>query len=103
MIARPSRTCRALRTAAAAVVLYLGLTFLILPAFWRHYEHLPAMEALPKYTRTTGGLQGDALNVGLVGTRSEVARAFSAAGWRSAADLEFASALGIAESVLLDP
>lgn len=84
------------------VATYLGLAFVILPAFWRHYEHLPAMEALPKYTRTTTGLQGDALNVGLIGTDAEVARAFGAAGWQPAAALGLASDLGIAASVLLD-
>jgi len=93
---------RVLRALAAAVVVYLALAFLILPAFWRHYEHLPAMEALPKYTRTTSGLRGDALNVGLVGTRAEVERAFAAAGWQTAADLGLESDLGIATSVLLD-
>jgi hypothetical protein len=99
---RRPRGRRVLRAVAVAVVAYVVLAFLVLPVFWRHYEHLPAMEALPKYTRTTGGLQGDALNVGLIGTDAQVARAFAAAGWQPAAALGIGSDLGIAESVLLD-
>ena len=102
MLARSSRPQRALRAIALAGGVYLVLAFLVLPAFWRHYEHLPAMQTLPKYTRTTSGLQGDALNVALIGTQPQVERAFVAAGWRPAAALGLESDLGIAASVLLD-
>jgi hypothetical protein len=85
-----------------AVAAYLALAYVILPAFWRHYQHLPAMEDLPMYTRTAGGIQGDPLNVALIGTEDEVQRAFAAAGWSPAAPLGVRSDLGIAESVLLD-
>jgi hypothetical protein len=87
---------------AIGVVVYLALAYLLLPVFWRHYEHLPAMAELPKYTRTTGGLQGDPLNVALVGTEEQVERAFAAAGWKPAAALSLKADLGIAESVILD-
>ena len=99
---RSSRARRALRAIVLAVGVYLVLAFLVLPAFWRHYEHLPTMQTLPKYTRTTSGLQGDALNVGLIGTQAQVERAFLAAGWRPAASLGLESDLRIGASVLLD-
>jgi hypothetical protein len=99
---RPSRPRRVLGAIVIAVGVYLALAFLVLPAFWRHYEHLPAMQTLPKYTRTTSGLQGDALNVGLIGTQAHVERALLAAGWRPAVALGLESDLGIAASVLLD-
>lgn len=85
-----------------AVAAYLALAYVILPAFWRHYQHLPAMEDLPTCTRTAGGIEGDPLNVALIGTEEEVQRAFAAAGWSPAAALGVRSDLGIAESVVLD-
>ncbi|HEV7731487.1 MAG TPA: LssY C-terminal domain-containing protein [Candidatus Binatia bacterium] len=81
---------------------YLVLAYLVLPMFWRHYEHLPPMSEFPKYTRTTGGLQGDPLNVALVGTEREIERAFAADGWSAARPITVRSSLGIVESVVLD-
>jgi len=81
---------------------YLVLAYLALPDFWRHYEHLPALAAMPKVTRAPNGLPGDPLNVGLVGTEAEIQRAFPAAGWHPADPITLRSSLGIAESVVLD-
>jgi len=78
------------------------LAYLVLPAFWRHYEHLPAMATMPKVTRAPNGLPGDPLNVALVGTEAEVVRAFAAAGWHPADAITLRSSVGIAESVVFD-
>lgn len=88
--------------ALGVVAAYLALAYIVLPAFWRHYQHLPAMEDLPTCTTTADGLEGDPLNVALIGTEAEIARAFAAAGWSPAAALGLRSDLGIAASVLLD-
>ena len=92
----------ALRVLGLLAVAYLAVAYLLLPRFWRHYEHQPALENAPKVTTTDAGLPGDPLNVGLVGTREEVVGAFAAAHWRVAAGLGLRSDLGIAESVLAD-
>jgi hypothetical protein len=81
---------------------YLTAAYLVLPNLWRHYEHQPALAGAPKVTTTDAGLPGDPLNVGLVGSREDVERAFAAAGWRAAAALGLRSDLGIARSVLAD-
>jgi hypothetical protein len=85
-----------------ALALYLLAAYLLLPAFWGHYEHLPAMEAMPKTTRAPDGLPGDPLNVALVGTEGEVQRALGDAGWQPAVPITVRSALAIAEGVVLD-
>ena len=85
-----------------AIGVYLAVAYLVLPTFWRHYEHLPAMATMPKFTRAPNGLPGDALNVALVGTETDVQRAFAAAGWHPADPITLRSSLGIAESVVLD-
>jgi hypothetical protein len=103
MPARPAGTAR--RVARAAVVatgVYLALAYLVLPTFWRHYEHLPAMASMPTTTRAPNGLPGDPLNVALVGSEVEIQRAFAAAGWNPADPITWRSSLGIARSVVLD-
>src|SRR6266446_510450 len=85
-----------------AIGVYLALAYLVLPTFWRHYEHLPPMADTPKLTRARDGLPGDPLNVALVGSEAYIQRALAAAGWRPADPITLRSSLGIAESVVLD-
>jgi hypothetical protein len=80
---------------------YLTLSYLVLPSFWRHYEHLPEMKSMPKVTRAPNGLPGDPLNVALVGSEVEIQRAIAAAGWHPADPITFRSSLAIAEGVVL--
>jgi hypothetical protein len=81
--------------------LYLALAYLLAPFLWRHYERQPALAAKTMTTTTALGLPGDALNVGLEGTREDVLCAMRAAGWRPADPVTWTSSLHIADSVLL--
>src|SRR6185437_15821144 len=67
-----------------AVVLWLVLAYIVLPAFWKHYEHQPNLEDAPKFTVTHNDIPGDPLNIGLVGTKDEVIKAMLAADWHPA-------------------
>lgn len=100
----PSRgiVFRFARVAAIAISVYLVLAYLVLPAFWRHYEHLPAMATMPTRTRAPNGMPADPLNVGLIGSEVDIQRAFAAAGWHAADPITLSSSLGIAGSVVLD-
>lgn len=93
---------RIVRWTVLIVAAWAAVAYLALPAFWRHYEHLPAMERMPRTTTAPDGLPGDALNVALVGIEAEVTRALGAAGWVAASPVTVQSGVGIAESVLLD-
>src|SRR5262245_47684932 len=93
---------RLLRRLAIGLGIYLALAYLVLPSFWQHHEHLPAIADMPKVTHAPDGLPGDPLNVALVGSEAEVQRAFAAARWHPADAITLASSLGIAESVVLD-
>jgi hypothetical protein len=84
-----------------AIAVWAALAYLVLPAFWRHYEHLPAMAAMPTITRTPLGQPGDPLNVALIGSEEKVIRAFAAARWWPADPITLESSLRIAESVVL--
>lgn len=81
---------------------YLVLAYLALPALWRHHEHEPGLAELPMVTRTSTGIPGDALNVGLVGSQEDVLRAMQAAGWFPADPVTLRTSIAIVGSVVLD-
>lgn len=81
---------------------YLLLAYGILPAAWSHHEREPGLAALPMITRTANGIPGDALNVGLVGSKDDVLRAMHAASWFPADPVTLRTSLEIVGSVVLD-
>lgn len=86
------------------MVLLLGygiLAYVVLPWFWtRHYRHSAPLEGTPKLTHTKEGIPGDPLNVGLVGSESEVIEALLAAQWLPADAPSFETVLGIVKNIL---
>jgi LssY C-terminus len=93
----------ALITAASAIVgLYFLLAYIVLPLFWRHYEHQKGLAGLTMITRTRNGIPGDPINIGLVGSREDVLCAMNAAGWYPADPITLRSSVEIVGSVLLD-
>jgi hypothetical protein len=91
-----------LSAAGAIVGLYFLLAYIVLPLFWRHYEHQHALAGLTMVTRTASGIPGDPMNVGLVGSRGDVLCAMNAAGWYPADPITLRSSIEIVGSVLLD-
>jgi hypothetical protein len=90
-------------TAASAIVGgYFLLAYLVLPMFWRHYEHQKGLAGLSMITRTATGIPGDPINIGLVGSREDVLCAMNAAGWYPADPITLRSSIEIVGSVLLD-
>jgi hypothetical protein len=84
------------------LIAYLTLAYVILPALWSHHEHEPGLASLPMVTRTASGIPGDALNVGLVGSKEDVLRAMHAAGWFPADPITLRTSIEIVGSVVLD-
>lgn len=86
----------------AAALFYVGLAYLVVPAFWSYRDH--GLDLLPEELRTTTpqGIPGDPINVGLVGTRAELLHAFATARWNAADAITWRSSLEIGESVLFD-
>src|SRR5499427_10107531 len=84
------------------LIAYGILAYVILPALWSHHEHEPGLASLPMVTRTASGIPGDALNVGLVGSKEDVLRAMNAAGWYPADPITLRSSVEIIGSVVLD-
>jgi len=87
---------------ATVAILYLMLAYVVLPALWSHHEHEPGLASLPMVTRTGSGIPGDALNVGLVGSKEDVLRAMHAANWFPADPITLRTSIEIVGSVALD-
>jgi hypothetical protein len=97
-----ARLERVLLTLLALLLGYTSLAYIVLPAFWRHYEHQKGLAALPMVTRTAQGIPGDPINIGLIGDERDVVCAMNDAGWYPADPVTLRSSIAIVGSVLLD-
>jgi hypothetical protein len=88
--------------AAVLIGCYGIVAYIALPLAWTHYEHQKGLAGLTMLTQTAQGIQGDPINVGLVGTRDDVLCAMHAAGWYPADPITLRSSLRILGSVVLD-
>jgi hypothetical protein len=96
---------RAARAAALLVLVlpaYAGISYGVLPAVWRRHAGLPEDLALPRLTYTAEGIPADPINIAIVGTRRDVVRAMSAAGWMQADRIGLKSGLRDAGSILFN-
>jgi hypothetical protein len=96
------RVHQSLRLLATLVALYIFASYLALPATWARIEHEPGLSKYTMLTATAQGIPGDPINVGLVGDREDVVRAFHAAGWYPADPITLRTSVEIIGSVLLD-
>ena len=92
----------ALFSVAALLIVYGVLAYFFLPLVWKRYEHEKALAGLSLVTRTSEGIPGDPINIGLVGSKDDVLCAMHAAGWFPADPITLRSSLKIIGSVVLD-
>jgi LssY C-terminus len=97
-----ARLERVLLVLIAILLGYTSAAYIVLPAFWTHYEHQRGLATLPMVTRTAQGIPGDPINIGLIGNEREVLCAMNEAGWFPADPVTLRSSIEIAGSVLLD-
>lgn len=102
IIVRRGRIRQALVVVAMLVALYVVVSYIILPATWARVEHEPGLAKHTMLTSTAQGIPGGPINVGLVGTREDVVRAFHAADWYPADPITFRTSVEIVGSVLFD-
>jgi hypothetical protein len=79
------------------LLVWLGAAYLMLPAAWRYFTRRhPALDEVPRVTRTANGISGDPLNVALVGTEEEIQQIMLAGQWVPADPITLRSSLRIA-------
>lgn len=95
------RLRRLIRAAAVLLVAWTAVAYAALPLAWRRYEHHPALAGRAMVTRTSAGIPGDPVNVGIVGSEKEIVCAFNVAGWSAANPVTLETSLRIIGSVAL--
>ncbi len=122
----PRRRRRVWRPVLFLLVVYVAAAYLAIPLTWRYLErHRPTLESpradrsvmgegvqandpdhiafdgLPTITSTASGIPGDPLNVGLIGTETDLKTILLAAQWYPADPLTLRSCLEIAAATML--
>jgi hypothetical protein len=87
---------------AAMLAAYLAISYLLVPDLWLFRDSRRKVPLNPMVTSTEQGIAGDPINVGLVGSREQLIRAFAAAGWDAADKVTLRSSVDIGLSVALD-
>lgn len=86
----------------AVAVTYGLAAYVVLPRAIRLGLRILQRGRVPAYTLTGDGLPGDPVNIALVGTRDELAAAFTRMGWSQADPLGFKSSLRMARAFVLN-
>jgi hypothetical protein len=102
---RKKPTRRVLEALGVLLLVYLAIAYLVLPVVWRReVRGHPDLSGGPRVTHTGNGIHGDPVNLALVGSESDIAKAMTAAHWFPADATTFRSSLRIAaDSVLRRP
>jgi hypothetical protein len=94
---------RAAIAAGVFIVGYLAAAYVVLPMFWLRYtRHHPTLADIPNITHTVDGIPGDPLNVGLIGTATDLKRIMLVAQWYPADPLTLRSRLEIASAAVFE-
>jgi hypothetical protein len=97
-----AKTRMAIGAMIAVLFAYLLLAYLVIPEIWIFHDAERNQKPGNMVTTTEQGIPGDPINVGLVGSKEEVIRAFAAAGWDPADKITLRTSIDIGLSVVLD-
>jgi hypothetical protein len=96
------RTRNGLRIVLGLAIVYLLVAYFIVPEIWVFRDASRVSDFSSMVTHTEQDIPGDPINVGLVGTKEQVIRAFAAADWDPADKITLRSSIDIGLSVVLD-
>jgi LssY-like putative type I secretion system component LssY len=90
------------KTLIMITLVWVIAAYLIIPKLWvRHYRRHPFLAQPARLTKTGDGHPGDPIDVGLVGSESDVVLSMTAAGWYPADPITLASSVRIAADTVL--
>src|SRR5262249_61154234 len=90
------------KTLLMLTLVWVAAAYLIIPKLWvRHYRRHPFLAQPARLTKTGDGHPGDPINIGLLGSDSDVVLSMTAAGWYPADPITLASSVRIAADTVL--
>lgn len=96
-----TKTRMALSGVIALLIAYLAVAYFLVPEIWILHD-ASRVSDLKMVTTTAQDIPGDPINVGLVGSKEQVIRAFAAARWDPADKITLRTSAEIGLSVVLD-
>jgi hypothetical protein len=99
---RRTKTRMAISGAIAVLIAYLLIAYFVVPEIWIFHNAGRVASFGDMVTRTEQDIPGDPINVGLVGSKEEIVRAFAKAGWDPADKITLLTSVEIGLSVALD-
>lgn len=87
---------------AAVLISYLFVCYFLIPELWIFHDSRRLSQFNTMLTTTEQDIPGDPINVGFVGVKEQVIRAFTAADWDPADKITLLTSVEIALSVALD-
>ena len=91
---------------AAGAIIVIALVYtarhLITPGLLTHFDNAPELASLPKRTTSAHKVKGDAINIAIIGSDSELVSAMHLAGWVIADRANRQSDIAIVKSVLFN-
>jgi len=99
---RRTRIGMAVNGLIALLMAYLLVAYFVAPELWIFRDAGRVADFSKMVTSTEQDIPGDPINVGLVGSKEEVIRAFAAAGWDPADKITLRTSVDIGLSVVLD-
>jgi hypothetical protein len=89
----------------ALLLTWAVASYIVVPILWKQYfRRHPGLADAPRVSHTADGHPGDPINIALLGSKEEVIRAMTAAGWFPADPITFESSARIVlDSVLRRP
>jgi hypothetical protein len=99
---RRKRLGSAILALALLAILYVSFAYALLPDLWSSWYRGESSASTHMLTVTPQGIPGDPINIGLVGSKTDVQKAFAAAKWDPADAITLRSSIEIGASVLLD-
>ena len=99
---RRTKTRTAVSSTLVVLAAYLLLAYFLVPEMWILHDASKVADFGDMVTRTEQDIRGDPVNVGLVGSKEEIVRAFTKAGWDPADKITLATSIEIGLSVVLD-
>jgi hypothetical protein len=88
--------------ALGLAVIYIVISYILIPEFWIHYDRHPGLQSIQKTTYTREGIEGDPVNIMISASKEDLIKAMLDAGWTPADKITLKNSVKTALYVMLN-